>query len=87
MAHRRRGSTPTQLYRDVRGSNRLVTGLLASGRTDRLDVRADARGAEVEHPAGRFVSGNYFAVLGIPAARGRVFGALEDSIAGASPAA
>jgi predicted permease len=76
-----------QLYRDVRGTNRLMTGLLASGRTDRLDVRADAHGAEVEHPAGRFVSGNYFAVLGIPAARGRAFGALEDSIAGASPVA
>jgi predicted permease len=72
------------LYRDLR-VNPLVSGLVASGRTDRLDVRVDSGVAGFEHPAGRFVSGNYFAVLGIPAARGRVFGAAEDSVSGASP--
>jgi predicted permease len=74
------------LYRDLR-HNPLVSGMLASGRTDRLDVRVDSGVAGLEHPAGRFVSGNYFQVLGVPAAKGRVFGPVEDSVAGASPVA
>ncbi|MGH7524700.1 MAG: ABC transporter permease, partial [Gemmatimonadales bacterium] len=74
------------LYRDLR-VNPLTSGLLASGRTDRLDARVDSGAPGLEHPAGRFVSGNYFQVLGVPAAKGRVFGAVEDSIAGASPVA
>ena len=79
------------LYRDLRDGNRLVTGLLASGRTGRLDVRIVGVGvapaSELEHPRGRFVSGNYFDVLGVPARRGRVFGASEDGAPGASPVA
>src|SRR5439155_27170616 len=38
-----------------------------------------------EHPRGRFVSGNYFSVLGVGAAHGRVFDGSEDSSVGASP--
>jgi predicted permease len=74
------------LYRDLR-HNPLVSGMLASGRTDRLDVRVDSAVPGLEHPAGRFVSGNYFQVLGVPAAKGRVFGPVEDSVVGASPVA
>ena len=74
------------LYRDVRDNNHLVTGLLASGKTDRLDVRTGTA-TELDHPAGRFVSGNYFTVLGVPAIRGRVFGAEEEGAVGASPTA
>ncbi len=72
------------VYRAVRDNNTVFTGVLASGKTDRLDVRIG--GGELEHPRGRFVSGNYFSVLGISAAIGRVFDAAADSItSGAAP--
>ena len=75
------------LYRDVRDRARSFTGVLASGRTERLDVRIDGNRSELEHPRGRFVSGNYFTVLGVPAFAGRVFDGSEDRVAGASPVA
>ena len=69
------------VYRAVRDNNTVFTGVLASGKTDRLDVRVG--GGELEHPRGRFVSGNYFSVLGISASIGRVFDASADSITAA----
>ena len=75
------------LYRDVREQNRVFTGVLASGRAGRLDVDIDrAASREVEHPAGRFVSGNYFSVLGVRAAVGRTLDASSDE-EGAAPQA
>jgi predicted permease len=72
------------VYRAVRDNNSVFAGVLASGKTDRLDVRVG--GGELEHPRGRFVSGNYFSVLGISASIGRVFDASADSItSGAAP--
>jgi predicted permease len=77
------------LYRELRDRNQIVTGLMASGRTERLDVRGGGGGqsesAEPEHPSGRYVSGNYFSVLGIPAALGRTFTDADDRAVGASP--
>jgi predicted permease len=75
------------LYKELVARNRLVSGLLASGRTARLDARIDAGTGEPEHPRGRFVSGNYFGVLGVPAHRGRVFTDADDRAIGASPVA
>jgi predicted permease len=75
------------LYRDVRDRGGLFTGVLASGPTGRLDVLADSAGAELEHPRGRFVSANYFSVLGVPALRGHVFDGSEDQTAGSAPVA
>jgi hypothetical protein len=61
------------LYVDIRDHNRSLSGLYASGRTGRLDAFFPAAGGPggsaagtAEHPRGRFVSGNYFEVLGIP---------------------
>ena len=71
------------LYRDLRDHNRLVTGLAATGATGRLDV-ALAPSPEGDHPAARFVSGNYFDVLGVAAAEGRVLHADDDEL-GAAP--
>jgi predicted permease len=82
------------LYVDLRDGNRLVSGLLASGWSGRLDVvvrdSVGARGGgdgEAEHPRGRLVSGNYFDVLGVPAAVGRTFTAEEDRGPGTGPVA
>lgn len=72
------------LYVDLRDQNRALSGLYASGRSDRLDVFV-GRGREPEHPHGRFVSANYFSVLRVPAAAGRVFAPDEDRVPGAAP--
>ncbi len=74
------------LYQDLREQTRVVHGLYASGDADRLDVLT-GRGTTVTHPRGRFISGNYFSVLGVPALAGRMFGDEEDRAAGASPVA
>ncbi len=74
-------------YKALRADTALVSGLLASGRVDRLDVLADSAATEALHPHGRLVSGNYFSVLGVPAYRGRVFDGSEDVSVGASPVA
>jgi predicted permease len=73
------------LFNDIRAGSRSFTGLLASGMTGRLDVRVGESGAELEHPRGRFVSANYFQLLGVPASRGRVFDGTEDANVGGSP--
>lgn len=74
------------LYRDVRDRARTVSALAASGTAGRLDVRLTTAG-EFEHPNGRFVSDNYFDVLGVRAQRGRIFGRPEGGAAGSSPVA
>jgi len=71
------------LYRDLRDHNQLVIGLAATGATGRLDVRLD-KTAALERPIGRFVSGNYFSVLGVGAWRGRVLEPADDQV-GAAP--
>jgi hypothetical protein len=73
------------LYKELIARNTLTSGLLASGRTPRLDARIDPSAAEPEHPRGRFVSGNYFDILGISAHRGRVFTDADDRTTGAAP--
>ena len=71
------------VYQEVRARASMFDGVLASGRADRVDVSIDGR--DIEHPRGRFVSGNYFHVLGVPAALGRTFGDDEDLVVGGSP--
>src|SRR5581483_6900983 len=48
-------------------------------------VNIDDRQGEFEHPRGRFVSGNYFSLLGVPAERGRTFDSTADLVPGSSP--
>lgn len=74
------------LYRDVRDARGVFTGVAATGRTGPLDFRVDSGAAQPEHLRARFVSGNYFSVLGIPAAFGRTLGPADDDV-GAPPSA
>ncbi len=80
------------VYKDVRDQNHVFAGIYATGRSERLDVvvaTAGAAGApsrdEAEHPHGRYVSGNFFSVLGVGTAAGRTFASDEDQVPGASP--
>jgi len=66
------------MFLEVRDYGGPFQDVLASGRADRLDVTTAGAGAGVEHPRGRFVSDNYFQVLGVPAAIGRTFDGTED---------
>ena len=68
------------VYVDVRDHNTVLSGLYASGMTGRLDLALTSAGQEsaTDHPAGRFVTGNYFAVLGVHSFAGRTFTADED---------
>ncbi|MEP6491130.1 MAG: ABC transporter permease [bacterium] len=75
------------VYQDLRDRNRSFSGLIATGRAGRLDARIDGTNAELEHPRGRFVSANYFSVLGVGATVGRTFNGTEDDTPGASPVA
>ena len=74
------------LYQDLAGATNVLSGLYASGRTGRLDVRFNSNGAgEPQHPRGRFVSGNYFSVLGVDAPVGRIFTEHDDRVIGGGP--
>ena len=65
---------------------RTVSQLAATGTAGRLDVRLTPNG-EFEHPNARFVSDNYFRVLGVHTQRGRVFGVPEGGAPASSPVA
>jgi hypothetical protein len=71
------------LYLRLRNRNTVFTGLLASGDAGKLEV-GDGSGAS-EPVRGRLVSGNYFDVLGIPAALGRTFTPGDESSPGPRP--
>jgi predicted permease len=85
------------VYDALRADPRLLTGLAATGRTGRLDLviperapgtRAGGSDASApEHARGRFVSGNYFSVLGVRALIGRPFTPDDDRVANGSPVA
>jgi len=75
------------LFNDIRKNAHSLRGVLASGTAGRLDARVGESGSELEHPRGRFVSANYFQLLGVRASRGRVFDGSEDERAPGSPVA
>jgi predicted permease len=74
-------------YKTLRQRLPGFSGVLASGRADGIELRADVSAADPDRPRTRFVSGNYFQVLGVPAARGRAFTEADDAGIGASPIA
>lgn len=68
-------------FNDFRTQNNVFAGLLAFHRTE-LELTL---GTGTERVAGEYVSGNYFDVLGVQAARGRTFLAEEDKTPGSQP--
>jgi predicted permease len=72
------------LYRDVRARNTVFTDMYANGGpSGSLDVKiGSGTDATAEQPHARFVTGNFFSVLGVPAYVGRTFTAAEDETPG-----
>ena len=76
------------LYRDVRARNSVFTDMYANGASGSLDVKIGAgTDAATEQPNARFVTGNFFSVLGVSAYAGRTFTAAEDESPGGDPVA
>jgi predicted permease len=74
------------LYRDICDRNSVFSDVLASGRSDRIDAHIDGTAGEPEHPRGRYVSGNYFSVLGVRPIAGRTFDTSADEPGGSAVA-
>src|SRR5262249_6365417 len=69
------------MYKDLRDRNNAFSGLLA-----RFGVPLSvAGGGQAERADGELVSGNYFEVLGVRPALGRVFNQEDDRVPGAHP--
>ena len=69
------------IYRDYRKDNNVFSGLIAFERGE-LELSS---GAKTERVTSELVSGNYFDVLGVTAARGRTFAPEEDVTPGSQP--
>jgi predicted permease len=73
------------LYREFRDQATVFTGLVAASSED-VEVDADStNGAPAERVASRLVSGNYFPVLGVDAAAGRLLTENDDTQDNANP--
>lgn len=77
-------------FQQFRGRNPVFRDVYASGRSEHLNIALVAGGKSIPQTGrtvGRFVSGNYFSLLGVTAARGRTFSEQETHIPGAAPVA
>jgi len=71
------------LYKDLRAQSQVFSGLLA-----RYAVPLNVAGqGSTERASGELVSGNYFEVLRVPPALGRVFSLQDETAPGANPVA
>jgi predicted permease len=78
-----KGTVSYPLYRDIRDRNQVFTGVMCRFALS-LSVAYQGQTERVE---GELVSGNYFEVLGVPAALGRTFTPNDDRIPGGHPLA
>ena len=74
------------LYREFRDRTSVFSGLAAAGMEDGVDVDAGTMGTSTEQrPNARLVTGNYFSVVGVDAAAGRLLTESDDTAEGANP--
>jgi predicted permease len=73
-------SFSSSAYKELRDQNQVLSGLLARFSTQ---VSVVAQGSS-ELATGELVTGNYFSVLGVQPAMGRVFGAEDETAPGAN---
>ena len=75
------------LYKELRDRNSVFSGLAAAATDHRIEVTTQENQVSSEQVIGRMVSGNYFGVLGLQAAVGRLFSDSDDTFEGANPVA
>jgi predicted permease len=75
------------LYKELRDRNSVFSGLSASASNHRIQVAAGQGSPLDEKVTGRMVSGNYFAVLGLEPAVGRLISDSDDTAENANPVA
>ena len=74
------------LYKELRDNSTVFSGLIAAGTEHRIEVDASAAGGSSEERiVGRVVTGNYFPVLGIEPAAGRLLSGNDDTAENANP--
>lgn len=73
------------LYKELRDRNSVFSGLCAAATDHHIEVDAGQGGVPDEKINGRMVSGNYFNVLGLEPAAGRLFSDGDDTAEGANP--
>ena len=67
------------VYENLRDANHVLSGLYAAGEAGLAVVAQGGSADRPEHPRGRFVSGNFFSVLGVSAFVGRTIVAGDDA--------
>ncbi|MBV9435510.1 MAG: ABC transporter permease [Acidobacteria bacterium] len=73
------------LYRELRDRNAVFQGLIAASSEDNVAADVSSMGGSEQRITVRLVSGNYFPVLGVGAAAGRVLTESDDGEDGANP--
>ena len=91
LANQRSNGTPRTdvfsypLYKELRDRNAVFTGLCAAATDHHIEVDVGQGQLPDEKIVGRMVSGNYFAVLGLEPAAGRLFSDADDTTESANP--
>jgi predicted permease len=91
--NRRSNGTPSTevysypLYKELRDRNSVFSGLAAAATDHHIEVTTRDSDTDAEKIIGRMVSGDYFNVLGLQAAAGRLFSDSDDTAEGANPVA
>src|SRR5438270_7598648 len=73
------------LYKELRDRNSVFAGLCAAATDHRIDIDAAQGGPSDQKVVGRMVSGNYFSVLGLESAAGRLLSDSDDTAENANP--
>lgn len=91
IANNRSNGTPRTeifsypLYKEIRDRNSVFNGVCAAATDHRVEIDTLQGNPSAEKVNGRMVSGDYFQVLGVNAAAGRLFSESDDTAESANP--
>jgi len=91
VANNRSNGTPRTdvfsypLYKEIRDRNSVFNGVCAAATDHRIEIDKGQGKSSTEQVVGRMVSGDYFDVLGVNAAAGRLFADSDDTTESANP--
>lgn len=75
------------LYKELRDHNSVFSGLSAAASDHQIELQTGQGEGPIEKITGRIVSGNYFSVLGLKPAAGRLLSSSDDTAENANPVA